>query len=106
MGASRTARRKTGSGDEEQDFSFTAEKIIKFYQGLRREASLLLDHGHPHANNYPLAKLWSEATIVRQRLNSNIKTDATMMQAVIASVIGGSKNNVLKGIFKELDDGS
>lgn len=65
--------------------------------------SLLLSEGHPEAERYPIAVVWSEARLVRQRDVQRIKTEAVVMQGVIASAFGGSK--ALQEIFRTLDDG-
>ncbi|WP_281686693.1 hypothetical protein [Pseudomonas citronellolis] len=65
--------------------------------------SLLMAEGHPQARRYPLAFLWSEARICRQRHNQAVMQEAAVMQAVIGASIGGKKgarhlSNLLKRI--------
>jgi len=51
----------------------------------------LLAAGHREARYYRIGYLWSEARIVRQRENAKAVQDAILMQAVIATVMGGKK---------------
>lgn len=55
--------------------------------------SLLLAAGHPNARHYRIGFLWSESRIVRQRENAKVLQDATVMQAVIGTVMCGKKAN-------------
>jgi len=55
--------------------------------------------GHPHANQYPLSKLWIETELVRERINAKMTTESTLMQAVIASIMstdGGGADHLEK----------
>ncbi|OOH27539.1 hypothetical protein B0B32_00050 [Pseudomonas aeruginosa] len=65
---------------------------------------MLLSEGHADARRYPLAVLWSEARIVRQRHNARAVQDAAVMEAVIGAVISRRKgqttlNTLLKRIL-------
>lgn len=53
--------------------------------------SLLLSEGHANARHYKIGQLWSEARIVRQRQNAKVRQDAVVMQAVVATALGGKK---------------
>ena len=64
--------------------------MIRLYLGLRRDVSLLLSEGHLHARSYPLAVVWSEARIVRERNANRRSRDAVVMQLIVGSVL--SKN--------------
>lgn len=68
---------------------------------------MLMSEGHPHANQYPLSKLWIESELVRERVNGRISTDATMMQAVIVAVLSpnGEGAKHLQKLLKGLNDG-
>lgn len=66
-------------------------KAIRFYQGLRRDISLLLSEGHPEARSYVLASVWSESRIIRQRHAIRIQQEAMLLQAAITSVLAGDK---------------
>lgn len=43
--------------------------------------------GHPHAKKYPLATLWYEAQLARERINGQIATETVMLDAVITSIL-------------------
>lgn len=67
--------------------------------------SLLLAEGHPSARKYVLGFMWSEARIVRQRTNSKIVLDAAIMQAVVATALGGKKaQGNLNKLLKKVED--
>lgn len=48
---------------------------------------MLISEGHTHANHYPLSKLWIEAEIARERINSKIATEASLIQSAIVAVL-------------------
>ena len=66
--------------------------------------SLLLSEGHQHARNYPIAVVWNEARIVRQRLASRHKMESSLMQMVIGSVFDKKAGKQLANIIKRLDE--
>ena len=66
-------------------------RAIQFYQGLRRDVSLLLAEGHPEAAHYPFAILWSESRIVKQRYAIRMQQEAILMHSAITSVLAGDK---------------
>lgn len=83
--------------------------LIRFYQGVRRDVSLLLAHGHADANNYPLAKVWSEVRIVRQdrigMLVLQVTLDNASVSAAIASAFGNKKGyKNFEKLIKEVSD--
>lgn len=80
-----------GSPGENEDLNTTESNAIRFYQGLRRDVSLLLSAGHTDAKHYILATLWSESRIVRQRQAMQIQQEAMLVQAAITSVLAGDK---------------
>ena len=49
--------------------------------------SLLQAHGHPQARHYPVPYLWMETQIVRQRVNRDHATQATLLQLAVASIM-------------------
>lgn len=57
-----------------------------------------------HANRYPIAKVWYEAQIVRDRINGRMSTEVILIQAAIIAVMSptgaGVKNfdKLLKGL--------
>lgn len=63
--------------------------MLRFYLHCRTNVSLLLAEGHLAARRYPLGFMWSEARLVRRRLNARMATEAVLMQSVVASVIAG-----------------
>lgn len=65
--------------------------------------SLLLAEGHADARRYPLAMVWSEARIVRRRVNDRISTEAVLMQTAIVAALAGGKH--LTEALKDLRDG-
>lgn len=72
----------------------------------RRMVSFLMSEGHPDAAHYPIALLWSEATIAQQRVNVQHATTASLMQSVIATVLGGKEaHEALRRTLKDLTDG-
>ncbi len=66
--------------------------------------SLLLSEGHFHARNYPVAVVWSEARIVRQRQSAKTKLDAAVMQMIVSSVFSKKAGKQLENLLAELDD--
>jgi len=46
-----------------------------------------LESGHSAARRYPLATVWTEAGIIRERRADRCRLDAAVMQLCIASVI-------------------
>lgn len=77
---------------------------MRFYLGLRRDVSLLLEAGHRHARNYPVAVTWSEARIVRQRLAFRRRQESALMQMVIASVLDQKAGKQLAKLLKRMDE--
>lgn len=53
---------------------------------MRRQASLLVAHGHPEAVSYPVGMMMDEAFVVHARLSEEAASRATMMQAALATV--------------------
>lgn len=73
--------------------------------GLRRQASLLIAHGHSAAWEYPVSMLWQEAQLVVERANQEEASRAVLMQAAIGSVLGKEGQKHFKKILKELNGG-
>ena len=67
--------------------------MIRFYHGLRRDVSLLLSEGHAEARRYPVAVVWSEAHIIRERNAHRRMRDSAITQLVLSSLFSkkGSK---------------
>lgn len=74
---------------------------------MRASVSLLLSEGHKDARRYPIATVWYEAQLVRERVNQRIATEATMMHAVAVAVMApkGRGNKHLQKLFKDLRNG-
>lgn len=70
---------------------------------LRRQVSLLLEHGHPHAQFYPLRRVWEEASIVADRINNLEKTRAVLMNKAVSAVISKKAAGDFKQTIEELD---
>jgi ribosomal protein S3 len=66
--------------------------------------SLLLSEGHQYAAHYPLAVVWSEVRIVRQRHANRIKLDAARMQMIIGSVFDKKASKRLQAMLKKLHE--
>ena len=66
--------------------------------------SLLLSEGHFYARHYPVAVVWSEARIVRQRQSAKTKLDAAVMQMIVSSVFSKKAGKQLENLLAELDD--
>jgi hypothetical protein len=66
--------------------------------------SLLLSQGHPEAASYALAHLWSEVRLAKRRINSQVKLEAVLLQAVAASVLDSKAGGrMLRKLLKRLD---
>ena len=65
--------------------------------------SLLLAEGHTAARRYPVGVVWSEAKMVRRRINQRISLEAIVLQAAVGSVIAGPKH--FQEVLKGLEDG-
>lgn len=66
--------------------------------------SLLLSEGHLAARQYPVAVVWSEARIVRQRQSREAQVNAVVMQTVIASMFSKEGGKALRKLLREMDD--
>jgi hypothetical protein len=68
---------------------------------------LLISEGHTHANIYPLSKLWLEVELARERINSKIATEASLIHTAIVAVLSldgkGVKN--FNDQMRKLTDG-
>lgn len=65
---------------------------------------MLLSEGHTQARRYPLAFLWSEARIARQRINNRAVQDALVMQAVIGTILDKKGPGNLRKLLKEIEN--
>lgn len=63
-------------------------------------------HGHRLARHYPLAMVGQEARIVRRRVNNQLVTESTLMQACIGAVMNGRAGaKHYNELIKELNRG-
>ena len=73
--------------------------------GVRRQVSLLLDHGHRHARFYPIGMVWEEAQIVVERVNHEEASRTALLQIAGSAVMSKEGSKLLKKVLKELTDG-
>jgi hypothetical protein len=66
--------------------------------------SLLLAAGHADARHYPVAHVWSEARIVRQRNALCVQRDAALMQLVIGSIFSKDTGKLLMKTLERMDE--
>lgn len=71
---------------------------------MRRQVSLLLDHGHKHAHSYPIGMVSDEASLVAERLNRLEATRAILVQMAISSVLTKEGGKVFQKTVKELTE--
>lgn len=67
--------------------------------------SLLLSEGHAYARHYPLATVWYEAQIVRERINNRMVTETTLMHSAMSAIISEKAFPNLKKRLKDLLNG-
>lgn len=80
--------------------------MLQFYDDLREKVSLLLAEGHVHAQRYTIATIGIEAGIARRRINNQVITEATLMQACVGTVMGGKEGaRHFNKLIKELNRG-
>lgn len=70
--------------------------------GLRREVSLLLSQGHPHARRYSIIMVWNEAEIVQQRYNRRVRDYAIIGQHLATLSTGTLTKDGVKKTNKAL----
>jgi len=73
--------------------------------GVRRQVSLLLDHGHQHARFYPIGMVFEEAMIVVERVNQETASHMALMNLVGHAVMSKKGASALKKALKELTSG-
>jgi hypothetical protein len=66
---------------------------------------LLLEKGHTAASRYPIAVVWSETRIVRQREIAHISLDAVLLQMAIASNFSKKAAGQLTKMLKDIKNG-
>jgi len=63
----------------------------------------LLDHGHPNARLYPVGLLWDEYTLVIERVNGRIVTEANLLQHAIGSILSKQSRTEFSKLLKALN---
>lgn len=66
--------------------------------------SLLLSAGHVDAPRYTLAKVWSEARIVRQRNAARMKMEVLLLQQAVASNFSKKAGKQFNTTLTDLDE--
>jgi hypothetical protein len=66
---------------------------------------LLLAEGHANAETYPVAVVWSEARLVRQREAKRVSDNAVVMQSTIASLFSKDGLKAFKELLEKIDNG-
>lgn len=79
--------------------------FLRFYRGLRRDVSYLIAEGHHKASHYPLAILWSEVRIAKQREAVRLQQHFTLMQMTIGSMFDKKMSKSLQQHLKGLVNG-
>lgn len=69
---------------------------------VRRQVSLLLDHGHPYANRYAIGRVFEEARLVVERLNGLEATRAVLTQMAVASLLSKDAGTGFKNLIASL----
>lgn len=64
--------------------------------------SLLLSEGHADARHYPVAVVWSEAHIVRERNGNRRSRDAAIHQLVLSSLFGKKAAKELEKLLNKV----
>lgn len=67
--------------------------------------SLLLSHGHPFAQIYPLGRVYTESVIVTRRLNSQSVTETTLAYLATAAAQSKDGHKILMKTLGELANG-
>lgn len=61
--------------------------------------------GHPDAHSYPLATLWAEVEIARDRQNAEYATQAVLLQNAVSSLLDKESAKHFKQVIERLNDG-
>ncbi|WPK42396.1 hypothetical protein [Pseudomonas phage Ppu-503] len=72
---------------------------------MRTQVSLLLAHGHPWAQAYPLGRVYTESVIVSRRLNQATMTETTLQYLAFAGAQSKDGHKLLMKTLKELANG-
>lgn len=57
------------------------------------------------AGRYPIGRLWTEAKIVKDRINAKSAQDALLMQAAIGSILDEKAAKHFKELIGKIQDG-
>ena len=63
-----------------------------------------MSEGHRDARMYPVAVVWSEARLFRERIAQRAQTDAVVMQTVIASMFSKEGGKALQKLLEGMSD--
>lgn len=66
--------------------------------------SLLLSEGHADARHYPVAVVWSEVNIVRERSSNRRSRDAAIHQLVLSSLFGKKAGKELEKLLNKVTE--
>lgn len=61
-----------------------------------------MDHGHTEARLYPVPMVWMEVMLVRERVNRELASSASLTQLVIGSMLSKKAQAKLKERLREL----
>lgn len=73
--------------------------------GLREQVSLLRAHGHPDADEYPVARVWEEAQMVVKRQNQMAATGVGLFQMAVSAMLDKDAGKKLRETLEGLTDG-
>jgi len=72
---------------------------------FRRKISLLLEHGHPEARDYPAGMVTDEVELIVDRINQSTVTNTVLMQLAVGSILSKEAGAALSKVIKGLQDG-
>ena len=64
--------------------------------------SLLLDHGHPTARDYPISMVWDEVEFIVARQNRMEATGAILIQSAVSSILSEKGGSHFKKLIKKM----
>lgn len=76
--------------------------MIRLFLGLRRDVSLLLSEGHAAARRYPVAMVWTEARIVRERHHYRRVRDTALTQLTLGTLFNKKAGKELERMLKKV----
>lgn len=99
----RVSKPRRGRGRSKPDDP--PEDIHDWLWGLRKQVSLLLDHGHSRAGRYPVGMLQDEAGIVIERMNNDWATAGLVANAAHAATKSKKAVEVFSDLIARLTGG-